>query len=43
MVRRGEWRSDGKEGTMVGEWKCEVVQLRELKVSKNDGTLDVLG
>lgn len=42
-MSRSGWQSDGKEGKMVGEWDCEVVELGELKVSKNDGTLDLLG
>jgi hypothetical protein len=42
MTSLGEcWKNlQGEEG---GEWGDEVVELGELKVSKNDGNLDFLG
>lgn len=43
MVSRGDAGAKDKNGRMVGEWECEVVELGELKVSKNDGNLDFLG
>jgi hypothetical protein len=42
-VNRGESWDEGTEVKVVGGGDCEVVELGELKVSKNDGNLDPLG